>query len=56
MNKQKMDDDTYHYIIDAMCMALDLLDDLSNPDFDKQYDKLDKAVDKFYTWYHKKEE
>lgn len=54
--KQPMDDDTYNYIIDAMCMALDLLDDLSNPDFDKQYNKLDMAVDKFYNWYNSREE
>lgn len=55
-NERPMDDDTYNYIIDAMCMALDLLDDLSNPDFDKEYNKLDIAVDKFYNWYNTKEE
>jgi hypothetical protein len=54
--KRPMDDDTYNYIIDAMCMALDLMDDLSNPDFDKQYNKLNRAVDKFYDWYNNKEE
>lgn len=47
-----MDNDTFEYIHDAMCWALDVLDDLSNPDFDKQYQKLDKAIEKFYTWYH----
>lgn len=56
LKKSQMDDDTYNYIIDAMCWVLDLLDDLSNPDFDKQYQKLDKAIDKFYSWYHNNEE
>lgn len=47
-----MTDDTYNYIYDAMCQCLDLLDDLSNPDYDKQYKKLDKAIEKFYNWYN----
>ena len=51
-----MDNDTYNYIIDAMCMALNLIEDLSNPDFDKEYNKLNKAVDKFYSWYKNKGE
>ena len=58
MWRNKMDNDTFEYIHDAMCWALDVLDDLSNPDFDKQYQKLDRAIGKFYNWYHndKKEE
>jgi hypothetical protein len=56
ITKQPMDNDTYNYIIDAMCMALNLLEDLSNPDFDKEYDKLDRAIDKFYDWYNNKGE
>ena len=47
-----MTDDLYNLIYDAMCQCLDLLDDLSNPDYDRQYKKLDKAIDKFYTWYN----
>lgn len=54
--KQPMDDDMFEFINDAMCWTLDALDDLSNPDFDKQYQKLDKAIDKFYSWYHNNEE
>jgi hypothetical protein len=54
--KHPMDDDTYNYIIDAMCMALNLIEYLSNPDFDKEYDKLNIAVDKFYVWYNNKGE
>lgn len=50
--KKEMDDDTYNYIYDAMCWVLDLLDNLSNPDYDKQYRKLDIAIDKFYNWYN----
>lgn len=50
-----MDNETFEYIHDAMCWVLDVLDDLSNPDFDKQYQKLDKAIGKFYTWYHNDE-
>jgi hypothetical protein len=56
IEKQPMDEDKYNYIIDAMCMALNLLDDLSNPDFDKEYDKLNIAVDIFYNWYNNKGE
>ena len=48
-----MDEDTFQYIHDAMCWVLDLLDDLSNPDYDKQYHKLDIARDKFYNWHNK---
>lgn len=47
-----MDYETFNYIYDAMCWVLDVLDDLSNPDFDKQYQKLDRAIGKFYDWYH----
>lgn len=53
--KKEMDDNTYNYIYDAMCWVLDLLDDLNNPDYDKQYHKLDIAIDKFYNWYNKKD-
>ena len=52
MMKNNMDDNTYNYIYDAMCGVLNLLDDLSNPDYDKKYRKLDIAIDKFYNWYN----
>lgn len=48
-----MDENTFQYIYDAMCWVLDLLDDLSNPDYDQQYRKLDKAIDLFYRWHEK---
>lgn len=51
-----MNSSTFAYIFDAMKQALNILDDLSNPDFEKQRKKLDKAIDKFYSWYHKGEE
>ena len=51
-----MNDNTYNYILDAMCLVLDLLEDLSNPDFEKQYNKLNRAIDIFYNWYNNKGE
>lgn len=54
--KQPMDYNMFECIISAMSQALCTLDDLSNPDFDMQRKKLDKAIDRFYSWYHDKEE
>lgn len=51
-----MNSSTFAYIIDAMNQALNVLDNLSNPDFEAEREKLDKAIDKFYTWYHKRGE
>lgn len=49
-----MNSSTFECIFDAMNQALNVLDDLSNPDFEKQREKLDKAIDKFYSWYHRR--
>lgn len=54
LRRKKMNSSTFAYIFDAMNQALNILDDLSNPDFERQRKKLDKAIDEFYSWYHKK--
>lgn len=46
-----MNDKLFNYIYDVMCQCLELLDDLSNPDYENLYMKLDSAIDKFYDWY-----
>lgn len=47
-----MNEKLYDLIYDALCQASDILEDLSNPDFDKQYNKINKAIDKLYEWYN----
>lgn len=37
----------------AMCTALNVLYYLSNDDYNAEYNKLDSAIEKFYTWYIK---
>lgn len=51
--KQPMDYDMFEDILSAMSQALNVLDDLSNPDFDMHRRKLDKAIDRFYSWFTK---
>lgn len=47
-----MDDNTYNYIYDAMNWALEYMDTVYTDDNGReQYDKLDKAIGKFYNWY-----
>jgi hypothetical protein len=48
-----MSNQLFEYIHSAMCTALNVLDDLSNDDYNAEYNKLDSAIDKFYTWYKK---
>lgn len=44
-----MNDNLYNYIYDAMCLALEHLeDDVNNQNL---YDKLDRATGKFQDWY-----
>ena len=52
--KKNMDDDLFNYIYDAMCWALEYMDEVYSDDNGrKQYEKLDKAAGKFYNWYNK---
>ena len=51
-----MDDETYNYIYDALCWAMDLMEDLQLVDsrYQDRYDKLNKAAGKLYEWYNNK--
>jgi hypothetical protein len=50
---KKMSDDLFNYIYDAMCWALEYMDEVYSDDKGrKQYEKLDRAVGKFYNWYN----
>lgn len=50
-----MDDELYKKVYKAMCDAWAVLDSANNPDFEREYKQLDKAIDDFYFWYNKKE-
>lgn len=50
-----MNDELFNYIYDAMCLALEQLEEsacpVEHPEICKIYEKLDKATGKFYDWY-----
>lgn len=51
---KKMNDDLFNYIYDAMCWALEYMDEIAVYDDKKnrkQYEKLENATVKFYNWY-----
>lgn len=51
----KMTNELYDYIYDAMCWVLEMMDDIKlDPKYIERYDKLDKAIGKFQKWYFEK--
>ena len=47
-----MTDELYNYIYDAMCWALEYMDEVYTDNKGReQYDKLDKAAGRFQKWY-----
>ena len=46
-----LDHQTYDYVYEAMCEAYSLLEDIDNPDYNREQAKLGMAIDALYDWY-----
>lgn len=47
-----MKDELFNYIYDSMNLAMEILDDNLEPiEYEKERNKLDKAIGKFFNWY-----
>lgn len=46
-----LDHQTYDYVYEAMCEAYSLLEDIDNPDYNRERAKLGMAIDALYDWY-----
>lgn len=48
-----MKDEMYNYIYDALCLAMDLMEDLEiDATYIKEYEKLNKAAGMLLRWYN----
>ena len=46
-----MNEDLYQYIYDAMNWALEVLEAIDDPNYNRQYEKLDRAIGLFDDWH-----